>query len=55
MLEYKNKKYDMTWDFERWLDQILLYYNYYRDYICDVSDCLRFRSITFDIEEQPVL
>lgn len=54
MLEYKNKKYDITWDFERWLDQIFLYYNYYKDYICQVSDCLRHSSVTYDFEAQPV-
>ena len=38
MMQYKNKKYDVNWDFNDWLDVINEKYNYFHSEIVDLYD-----------------
>ena len=55
MLEYKNKKYDETWNLRQFAEKISQYYNIYSDDLWNAVSAANMGSVQYDIEEDSIL
>lgn len=51
MLEYKNKKYDINWDFKKWIEEMDLSYHYYHYILQDTLYQVEYRTLPLMEEE----
>ena len=50
MMEYKNKKYDENWTFEKWIEEINMCYHYYNDSLMETLNQVKYGSIDREVE-----
>lgn len=50
MMEYKNKKYDENWTFEKWIEEINMCYHYYNDSLMETLNQVKYGSIDREAE-----